>query len=261
MLLSTGLSFGQDETPQVRKKQKLVLTFSKKGGFYEDPLKVSLECPGAKIYYTLDGSHPDKQGILYKRPIRVKKTSVIRARAYRGKLKSKAYTQTYFVNEPQTTFPTVSIAITPSVLFDPETGLYVKGPNAIDSLWKKDGANFWSRREVVINTEIFESNGKTEFNSVSGFRLFGGMSRLFPQKSMTIVARDGYGKKRIKHKIFGKKGLKKHKFLVLRNSGSDWGKSHFRDAFMTDLVKDWNLDVQDSRPAHVYLNGDYWGGL
>lgn len=259
MFLIGYTAFSQDQSPSPKKKKHLDLEFSKEGGFYEEGFELTLRSPGATIYYTLDGSTPNKNGIKYLGSIPIKKTTVIRAKAYNGKEKSKSITHSYFIDEPYTTFPTVSIAITPSVLFDAETGLYVKGPNAIDSLWKKDGANFWSRKEVLINTEFFEKNGKREFNSVSGFRLFGGMSRLFPQKSMTIVTRDRYGKKTIKHKVFGKKGLKKFKFLVLRNSGSDWGKSHFRDAFMTDLVDGWNLDVQDSRPAHVYLNGEYWG--
>jgi len=132
-------------------------------------------------------------------------------------------------------------------------------PNAIDSLWRKDGANFWSKKEFRSHIEFYEDDGKCEFNSITGFRLFGGVSRLFEQKSMALVTRDRYGKKRFKHRIFGKGGEKNFKFLVLRNSGSDWGKTHFRDAMITSLVEDWGLDNQDYRPCHVYLNGEYWG--
>ena len=135
----------------------------------------------------------------------------------------------------------------------------MNGPDAIDTLWRKPGANFWSRSEKIINTEIFETDGKCVFRSPTGFRIFGGMSRLFPQKSLVLVTRGDYGEKRIKHKIFGKKQPAKYKFLVLRNSGSDWGKSHFRDAFMTDLVSHWDMEMQASRPSHVYINGKYWG--
>ena len=28
---------------------------------------------------------------------------------------------------------------------------------------------------------------------------------------------------------------------------------------MTSLVEDWDLEIQDSRPSHVYINGKYWG--
>ena len=245
-----------------KKKAKpvyLELEFSLEGGFFDEALEVELFSPGAKIFYTTDGSTPNSRSKIYSGPIHVSKTTIIRAKAYRGKLRSKIVGNTYFINEPETTFPVVSIGITSSILFDPETGLYVKGPNANDSIWKLEGANFWSRKEVKINTELFEANGDRKFNSVSGFRLFGGMSRLFPQKSMTIVARDHYGKKRIRYPVFGKKGLNKYKFLVLRNSGSDWGRSHFRDALMTSLLDGWDIEKQDYRPSHLYLNGKYWG--
>lgn len=248
--------------PDAQKKDKpiwLELEFSLTGGFYNEPLLLELFSPGARIFYTTDGSTPTHRSREYKSPIEITKTTIIRAKAYRGKLRSKIVGHTYFINEPETTIPVVSIGITSSILFDPETGLYVKGPKANDSYWKMEGANFWSRKEVRINTEIFEPNGKCQFNSVSGFRLFGGVSRLFPQKSIAIIARDRYGKKRINHPIFGKEGLDKFKFLVLRNSGSDWGRAHFRDALMTSLLDECDIEKQDYQPAHLYLNGEYWG--
>ncbi len=260
LLLSTiGFSQNQRTVATKAKSKKIFLEFSQDAGFYENKIEVKLHAPGARIFYTLDGSEPSYQSEEYDRPIKIDKTTVVRALARKGKRKSKLKTKTYFIEEPKSTFSTISIAVPPSVLFDPETGLYVNGPNAIDSLWKKDGANFWSRREVEVNTELFETNGSSEFNSQTGFRLFGGMSRLFPQKSMTIVTRNRYGKKRIKHRLYGKEGLKDYKFMVLRNSGSDWGKTHFRDALMGSLVDHWDIEKQDSRPAHVYLNGKYWG--
>jgi len=231
------------------------------GGFYFNSLEVELFCPGAKIYYTTDGRAPEagKVSHLYTRPIPINETTVLRFLAVGGSERTHIVSHTYFINEPPTHFPVVSLAIPPDLLFHPTTGLFVKGPNAIDSLLKKPGANFWTKGEFPINTEIFESDGSCVFRNEMGFRLFGGMSRLFPQKSFAVVARDRYGTNRIEHRIFGKDGLKKFKFLVFRNSGSDFGKTHFRDAFMTSLVKDWDLDVQDFRPSHVYINGKYWG--
>lgn len=261
-LLLWQIGFAQEQpvtnSPKVKVK-KLLLEFSQEAGFYEGAIVLKLHSSGARIFYTLDGTEPSYSSPEYSSPLLISETSVIRAIARKGKRKSKLKTRTFFIDEPQSTFSTISIAVPPAVLFDPETGLYVNGPNVIDSLWKKDGANFWSRREVEVNTELFESDGRSEFNSQTGFRLFGGMSRLFPQKSMTIVARNRYGKKKIKHKIYGKQGLKDYKFMVLRNSGSDWGKTHFRDAFMVSLLDNWDIEKQDARPAHVYINGKYWG--
>ena len=230
------------------------------GGYYDDEMVVELFSPGADIFYTTDGSEPwRKNDMRYEGPILIEQTTVIRAVAYIGGKKSNIFAHTYFIQEPETSLPTVSIALNSSILFDPEHGLFMKGNNAIDSLWKLPGANFWSRKELPVSAEIYESNGEAVYRCLSGFRLFGGMSRLWPQKSFTLVARKRYGQKRIKHRIFGEEGLKKFKFLVLRNSGSDFGKTHFRDAFMTSLVDDWDIEKQDYRPAHVYINGDYWG--
>lgn len=235
------------------------VNISQQGGFFSEEVVVELSSPGAKIYYTLDGTTPSKKSELYEFPLLIEETTVLRFKAYKGRKDSKVHAHTYLINEPSTTLPTIAITIDPWMLFDPELGLFMNGPDAIDSLWRMPGANFWSKSERKINTEFFEDNGECVFRSPTGFRLFGGMSRLFPQKSITIVCRNVYGKKRVRHKIFGKNGAKKFKFLVLRNSGSDWGKSHFRDAFMTDLVDKWDMETQDERPAQVYINGKYWG--
>lgn len=238
----------------------LLVEYLPNGGVFSDQQMVELFAPGASIYYTIDGSTPErKQALKYERPIFIDKTTVVRAIAFNRENKSNIFSHTYFINEPESTFPIVSLSLSPNILFDSEYGLFMKGSNAIDSLWKLPGANFWSRKEFPINAEIFETNGDCIYRSLSGFRLFGGMSRLFPQKSFTLVARKRYGQKRIKHAVFGENGLEKFKFLVLRNSGSDYGKTHFRDGLMTNLLEDWDIEKQDFRPAHVYINGEYWG--
>lgn len=165
---------------------------------------------------------------------------------------------TYFINEPATTFPVVSIAASPALFFDPEYGLFVDG-YAADNTMKKEGANFWTIKEAVVHTEFFESDGSSVFNSNTGLRLFGGMSRLFPQKSMSIFPHGPLTVTKKYIPIFGSDGQKKFKSLVLRNGGSDWGKAHFRDELMTSLTEGWNLDHQAYRPAHLYINGKYWG--
>ncbi|MEM9846618.1 MAG: CotH kinase family protein [Bacteroidota bacterium] len=251
-----GVLIGQNDA----KPRPISLKYSQRGGFFSEAVVLELLSEdGANIYYTIDGSTPTSKKSYYKKPLLLKKSTVVRAIAIIGNEKSKLKGETYFIGEPATDLPTVSLSIEPWRLFDPDYGLFMEGKDPIDSIWSKPGANFWSRREYPMHCEIYESNGKCVFNSGAGFRLFGGFSRLFPQKSMTVVARDRYGKRRIRHKIFGTEGDKKFKFLVLRNSGSDFGKTHFRDGLMTDLVSDWDIEKQDYRPSHVYINGDYWG--
>lgn len=260
LLLFAPLRAQKKPTAPLEGPPPVELHFSVDGGFFPAEVVVELSAPGAEAYYTVDGSAPSPQSPRYKRPLRIGETTVLRAVAYHADgRKSPVVSHTYFIDEPRTNFPVVSIGISPAILFHPRTGLFMLGNNAVDSLWKKPGANFWSRSEFPSSVEFFEADGKCAYRSQSGLRLFGGMSRLFPQKSIAIVARHRYGETRIRHKVFGEKGLDKFKFLVLRNSGSDFGKAHFRDALMTSLVDDWDIEKQDYRPAHVYINGQYWG--
>ena len=46
------------------------LRFSRESGFYEEPFTLEMTAPfGTEIYYTLDGSWPDENAILYTTPI------------------------------------------------------------------------------------------------------------------------------------------------------------------------------------------------
>lgn len=262
-VLWIGLWIGGSLLAQTAGADSLVVHFSPAGGFYDATTLVNLAAPDAEvIYYTLDGSQPSAQSARYNGPIHLSETAVVRAVAFRqeGGEEHGAYLgNSYFIHEPRTRLPVVSLAITPGVLFHPSRGIFVQGTDAVDSLWHKPGANFWTRREHAMHLEVFAPDGSHWFNSRAGMRLFGGMSRLFPQKSLAIMSRKRYGDARFKMPVFGEDYEDKFKFLVLRNSGSDFGKSHFRDAFMTTLVRDWGLETQASQPAQVYINGNYWG--
>ncbi|MCB0531220.1 MAG: CotH kinase family protein [Lewinellaceae bacterium] len=240
-------------------EQPLIVRFSLPGGFYNQKPEVSLSAGDATIYYTTDGSLPTIHSTRYTQPLRLEQTTVVRAIARRGKISGQAFARTYFVNEPVTNLPVISVAINPGILFHPERGIMMDGPDAKQNTMNKPGANFWTRREFACNVEIFESDKKCVHNSGSGFRLFGGYSRIYPQKSMVLVARSNYGKKFFRHRLFGADQPKKFKYLVLRNGGSDFDGAHFRDELMNRLTDGWDLEKQAFRPALVYLNGQYWG--
>jgi CotH kinase protein/Chitobiase/beta-hexosaminidase C-terminal domain/Lamin Tail Domain len=234
--------------------------FSLLGGFYKSAVTLTIT-PAEKnqtIYYTTNGAPPNNNSQKFTHPIVLKTTTVVRAIAIQKGQKSKPVGFTYFINEPTTTFPIVSIAASSSAFFDTETGLFMEG-NFVDSTFKKNGANFWSNRELVTQTEIYEPNGQLVFNAQTGLRVFGGLSRLFPQKSIALMARSNYGASRIKYPLFGESQLHKFKSIVLRNGGSDWGKSHFRDEMIGEIADGMNLEKQAFQPTHLYINGAYWG--
>lgn len=68
------------------------------GGEFAVPVDVTLKAaPGAEIHYTLDGSEPARADPLYTAPIRLKDTSIVRARAYQDGLQHSITAQGVFV--------------------------------------------------------------------------------------------------------------------------------------------------------------------
>lgn len=241
---------------------KQEIQFLPEGGFYNEELKVKLfhENKNAAIYYTTNGAVPSRKSSLYRKPILIKESKVVRAIAYIGKDSvCRIEASSYFINEPETNWPVVSMTIEPELLFDSIDGIFELGvKNELVGL-ANYGANYWDRKEHSMNLEIFEADSSCVYRSPCGFRLFGGMSRTFPQKSIAVVSRLRYGNKRFRHRFFESTKLKKYKHLIFRNAGSDWNRGHGRDAIINSMIDDWDLDKQAYRPCHVYLNGKYWG--
>jgi len=251
-LLSSSILWGQDS---------LLLNATPEAGFYKTGMAVELKASNAAatIYYTINGSRPTAQSKRYQGAILLDTTTVIKALAFANGKKSAIRTHTYFIGEDSITLPVVSLSIEPYILFDPSKGLFKRGPRASPRFPHK-GANYYSRKEYASYIEIFETDKERVFETDIGFKIFGGMSRIFPQKSFSLYAsKSRYGNKYIRHRIFPEKKQKKYKRLVLRNSGSDFGETHFRDALITSFGKDIGLEVQAYRPALVFINGDYWG--
>lgn len=248
-LFFSAFIFGQEE---------VTLSFEPQGGKYEEAISVILlSDPGASIYYTLDGSLPNSGSARYTKPISVKEVSVIRAVAYSQGKRSATQTQSYFCDRAYS-LPIISIATNPENLWDYSSGIYVKGCCA-DTIEPYLGANFWRDWEKYANIEMYDEEGELCFNQGVGINLFGGYSRMLPQKSLAVFARSKYGEKRIKYPIFPERDFDEYKSFIIRNSGGDFQRTHFRDAFMTQLAAPTGVAIQAYRPAIVFLNGQYWG--
>lgn len=239
-------------------QEEVSLTFEPKGGKFEQAISVVLTSdPGANIYYTLDGSVPSSGSSRYTSPIAVKDVNVIRAVAYFQGKRSATQTQSYFCDRAYS-LPIVSIATNPENLWDYSSGIYVKGCCA-DTVEPYLGANFWKDWEKYANIEMYDEEGELCFNQGVGINLFGGYSRMLPQKSLAIFARSKYGEKKIKYPIFPERDYDEYKSFIIRNSGGDFQRTHFRDAFMTQLAAPTGVAIQAYRPAIIFLNGQYWG--
>ncbi|MBC8214908.1 MAG: CotH kinase family protein, partial [Candidatus Marinimicrobia bacterium] len=234
--------------------------FFPNGGFYTSVLELSLETesPTATIYYTIDATEPNESSFIYTNPIVLNTTTIVRAKVIdSGWIPSPTITHTYFQNV-ESDLPIISLTTAPINLWDEETGIYAMGNDASEN-FPYLGANFWEDWEKPIHIELFESDGDANLRMDAGVKIFGGWSRGFPQKSLSIFARSVYGSGEINYSLFSDRPFHNYEAFVLRNSGNDWNSSMLRDGFLTGIINNTRLDHQAFRPTIVYLNGDYWG--
>lgn len=118
----------------------------------------------------------------------------------------------------------------------------------------------WERPATV---EIFDGGNYRIENC--GIRIRGGVSRIFPQKSFNIYFRDEYGEKELRYTLFpdavSSDGsvISNYKSFMLRNGGNDTEYLKYHDTLLQHLLKGLDFSVQESRPAVLYLNGEYMG--
>lgn len=234
--------------------------FSKAGGIYSGSQQVSLSSANANdaIYYTTNGDLPTINSTKYAgTPLQLSTTTIIRAQVINGDaLPGDISTQTYLINRSHQLL-VISLVTAPANLWDEQTGMYVRGPNA-EANPPYFGSNFWEDWEKPVHITLFEQDGSSGLGLDAGMKIFGGWSRANEQRSLAIYARKTYGATAFEYKIFNNLEIDKFSSIVLRNSGNDWNLSMFRDAFMTSLFHE-SVDKQAYRPSVIYLNGEYWG--
>ncbi|MCA9730952.1 CotH kinase family protein [candidate division KSB1 bacterium] len=229
-------------------------------GFYENFIRITLESAeeNTPVYYTLDGSVPTESSAKYQNQILLSRTLVVRARTFQaGNLPGPVLSQTYFIGE-DTELPVISLSTDPANLWDWQTGIYVKGPNA-NSDYPYFNSNFWQDWEKPAHIEFFEDDKQHGFSIDCGIKIFGGWSRAADQKSLSLFFRAQYGTSTLEYPVFPDLKITNFEALVLRNSGNDWNYSMLRDGMMGSLVESLDIDKQAHRPAVLFINGEYWG--
>lgn len=213
--------------------------FNISGGIYNNVPNLSISLQGSdEIYYTLDGSIPNRNSKKYMEPIKVTKTTVIRAVSYENdKQNSEVITNTYIINENHK-IPVVSISM-------PEQKF-----NLIQ-------ANTYGKNSTPAHAELYEED--SQFSVDCDFKLFGGESRNLSKKSFALK----FNNKHLNYKVFdnfNNKNIYEFKTLVLRSGSQDQTRSMMRDEFFSSIaIKYANLDAQANKPVVLYINGKYWG--
>lgn len=238
------------------------ITFSPEGGKFDGTQYVYFTTSTkSDVYYTTDGTEPDINSKKFIRPVIVDESTVIKAKVLDDNVLSlNSTTHTYIIESRDFDLPVISLSTDPYNMFDWNYGIYVMGPNAETNTPHFD-ANFWMDWERPIFIEYFDKSGTKVFESPGGVKIFGGWSRANDQRSMSLFARKAYGNSTFDYPFFDERENSSFASLVLRNSGNDWGSTAFRDAMMTGLVREVDLDRQAYQPTIVYINGEYWGIL
>jgi hypothetical protein len=198
---------------------------------------------GAKIYFTEDGSLPTSSNTLYENPIVLDSSRTVRAIAIAdGQLPSTVTTQTYIVGVEHD-LPIIALSTDPWRLFG-SAGIY-SNP-------------FWDT-ERSVHVEFYETDGLA-LSFDAGIQIDGGYSQAYGQKSLAIHLRDRYGTSEINYPLFAGNDVTSFKHFWLSTSGQDQFMTKIKDSFIHRAIMNvLDVDVMDSRPCVVYINGEYWG--
>lgn len=237
--------------------------FDELNSFFNAPIHVGVShpWPAPNMHYSMDGSIPTIDDPVYENPLPYDHNAIIRIKAFpEGYIPSNTSTHTYFIGE-DTKLPVISISTDPKNFYDQDSGIYIKGPNA-DTAYPFFGANYWEKWERPIHLEMYLPNGDMAFEYDLGIRIHGGsQARTMPARPMRLLAKEEFGASKIEYQVFPDKEVYEFDRLVLRNSGADFNKTHFRDGMIHRLmIKDsLHMDVLAYRPVSVFLNGAFFG--
>lgn len=225
-------------------------------GFYPNPFTI-LFPDNKPLNCKIGGFVPTKDSPL-KKEIRIDSTSTVRCINFSDG--SNTETIRTYIFEKKPTIPTVFITTDPNSLFDPDTGIYMEGPNAKEEL-PHYGANYWLDKEIPIFIELTETNTYIPaFSKHAGIKIFGNHSRIHAKKSVAITFREKYGDKRLSYKLFPEfPDLNRFKGFILRNFGNSFGKDYIRDRLASSISDGLDVDYQRGRYVIVYYNGKYFG--
>ena len=219
--------------------------FSVGGGYQSAPvtLEITDTTPGAAIYYTLDGSTPTPNSTPYTAPITISSTQTVRAIAVTdGKLQSDQTVATYLFVSEKHSLPVICLSMT-------------KG----DLTWVFGSQTRSDQRERAGYVEYYEPDGTLGVKFPAGFRIAGAGTRLYPQRSINLYLRGGYGQSEVTYPFFDDYNITTFKSLSLRNMGQDSSVTRLRDAYFQMAVNGMNIDNMQTKFAVVYINGDYYG--
>lgn len=288
----------EEESTAETEGQVSSLRFSMESGFYDRDVILEVSdavSEEAEIYYTLDGSEPDRRNeedtFRYGAPLELKAEEEERAYVYKFKAyykdgtESETVTNTWILgNAVHNRFDTPVLCISgdPDGLFGYDNGIFVEG--RLREEWQAEHpgeepaydapANYNMRgknSERPVYIELFEPDGTRIVSQNGGVRISGNFTRQSEQKSFKIYARREYDARqngnKFKYAFFDDMRSLKEKTIIdeyetlkIRNTGNDRSEGFIRDELGLTLASQAGFeDTQSVRPVSVYINGAYMG--
>lgn len=262
--------------------------FSEHRGFFDAPfdLVIETDTPEAVIWVTTDGSDPTPEtGDLYEGPLRIDRTTVLRATAYReGFAPAGIDTQTYLFaadvgSQPgmaQSVVQPDADAITRAIESLPVVSLAVNNRAFFGSSGIYSQPDLGGREsEILASMEYFASDDPAAFQVDAGVRIHGGNARDHPKKPLRLYFRSEYGPKRLEFPLFRGSDVESFDQLILRSLGHDsWSladtfgtrdedipphAAFLRDQFLRRTENEIGLLSPVGKYVNLFINGRYWG--
>ena len=269
--------------------------FSVESGFYNTDFYLEMETEeGCEIYYTVDGSRPTTESILYNGPIYISdatkkpnkwcertdlsvidyevpnylvdKCTIIRAASFdKDGRCSEEKAASYFVDfDGRYGYGkgyTVSIISEPDNLFSDEKGIYVIG-----SVGKMNHDTLDLGYNAIVN---YTKDGKG-WRRPAIIHVFDENKNCIYQQEILLGIHGGYSTREVQKSfnLIAKEGERilpglfgdKHESLILRAGGvNDTASTKIRDVLNQSLVEERNITTQKAFPCQVFLDGEYWG--
>ena len=250
--------------------------FSVDRGFFDEAFELEIisQTEGAEIRYTLDGSDPEPtRGRVYNAPIRVTRTTVVRAMAhFPGSRPTNIDTQTYLFPEDVVDQSRMRTSVTQSRTLGPQMIDSLKSVPTV-SIVTDNPSSFMNegsgniRSESPASVEMIFPDGTPGFQEDGGLKHFGGYYTNFRKKSFRIGFRSQYGATKLNYPMFDGFNYKHYpptdRFDVmdLRSGSHDMQSrgAYMSNRFTDDSMLEMGNLAPHGRFVHVYLNGNYWG--
>ena len=213
--------------------------------YHTAPFRLTIQTtdPSAVIYFTLDGTAPNRSSSVYSGPIEIKRNTCVRVIAeVESRLTSEEAYANYLFG-PRHTLPVVCIGM---------------DPKHWDAMKKVPGVKAGLEEQAAC-VSYYEKDGAIGVAFHAGVSPRGNTSIRYPQKSMSIHLRSQYGEKQVVYPFWGEGSALAYQFLILRNGSQDWQEARLRDSFADRAAANLRVMTPKTRPVIVYVDGEYYG--